>query len=370
MSVKVPFLELGATYRELQQEIDAGVKRVLEAGWYILGPEVEAFEAEWAAYCGVKHAIGVASGLDALVLALKALDVGPGDEVIVPAHTYIATWLAVTAVGATIVPVEVDEATYVLSVDAARAAITSRTKVLLPVHLYGLPVDMDAFCALAQEKGLAVVEDAAQAHGARVRGTRVGGHGHLVAWSFYPGKNLGAFGDAGAVTTNDAALAARVQRLRNYGSDTKYYYEEVGLNSRLDPIQAAILRAKLKVLDSWNARRAALAKDYLAALKDIPGLTLPVVPEWADPVWHVFAVRSQARDALQSHLAAEGIQTLIHYAVPPHRQRAYTHLGLADALPVAQLLADELLSLPIGPQLAREAVGLVGDSAMRFCDVR
>ena len=253
---------MAPSYRELKPEIDAAVSRVLESGWYILGPEVEAFEAEWAAYCDAKHAVGLANGLDALTLALRALDIGPGDEVIVPSNTYIATWLAVSGVGATPVPVEPDEATH--NIDPARieAAITSRTRALLPVHLYGQPADMDPILDIAKRHGLRVIEDAAQAHGARYKGKRIGAHGDIVCWSFYPGKNLGALGDAGAITTNDTALAERVALLRNYGSRQKYVNEEAGVNSRLDPIQAAVLRVKLGVLDEWTERRRAVATAY------------------------------------------------------------------------------------------------------------
>uniref|UniRef100_UPI0025795D7F DegT/DnrJ/EryC1/StrS family aminotransferase n=1 Tax=Thioclava sp. UBA3469 TaxID=1947693 RepID=UPI0025795D7F len=276
----IPFLDLGAAYRELKTEIDAAVMRVLESGWYILGPEVEAFEAEWAEYCGASHAVGLGNGLDALILALRTLDVGPGDEVIVPSNTYIATWLAVSAVGAIPVPVEPDTATH--NIDPARlaAAVTERTKVLLPVHLYGQPADLDPILKLAREKGIAVVEDAAQAHGARYKGQRIGAHGDVVCWSFYPGKNLGALGDGGAITTNREDLADRIRVLRNYGSREKYVNEIKGVNSRLDPIQAAVLRAKLPYLDAWTERRREIATAYgegLAGGKLIP----PHVPNWA-----------------------------------------------------------------------------------------
>lgn len=289
--MKVPFLDLGASYRELKPEIDTAVARVLDSGWYILGPEVEAFEAEWAGYCEAKHAVGLANGLDALILALRALDVGPGDEVIVPSNTYIATWLAVSAVGATPVPVEPDPDTH--NIDPARiaAAITPQTKVLLPVHLYGQPVDLDPILALAREHGILVVEDAAQAHGARYKGRRIGAHGDIVCWSFYPGKNLGALGDGGAITTDRADLAEKVQVLRNYGSRVKYVNVVQGVNSRLDPIQAAVLRVKLKHLDDWTDRRRTIADVYTQGLAE-SGLILPYVPEWAGPVWHLYVVRS------------------------------------------------------------------------------
>jgi len=349
--MKIPFLDLGAAYRELKPEIDTEISRVLESGWYILGPEVEAFETEWAAYCDAKHAVGLANGLDALTLALRALDVGPGDEVIVPSNTYIATWLAVTGVGATPVPVEPDVAIH--NIDPARieAAITSRTRALLPVHLYGQPANMDPILEIASRHGLRVIEDAAQAHGARYKGKRIGAHGDIVCWSFYPGKNLGALGDAGAITTNDVALAERVALLRNYGSRQKYANEEAGMNSRLDPIQAAVLRVKLRVLDKWTERRRAVASAYSVGLAEC-GLIVPHVPYWAEPAWHLYVVRTSDRDALQGRLSEAGIGTLIHYPIPPHMQQAYAGRGIApDALPLAHTLASEVLSLPMGPHL-------------------
>ena len=346
----IPFLDLGAAYRELKTEIDAAVHRVLDSGWYILGPEVEAFEAEWAAFCEADHAVGVANGLDALILALRALDIGAGDEVIMPS-TYVATWLAVTAVGARPVPVEPDLATH--NIDPARiaAAISPATRALLPVHLYGQPADLDPILTIARQHGLTVIEDAAQAHGARYKGQRIGAHGDVVCWSFYPGKNLGAQGDGGAVTTNRADLADRISVLRNYGSRVKYVNEVQGVNSRLDPIQAAVLRAKLPHLDAWTDRRRAIAAAYSEGLKD-SGLILPYVPDLAESAWHLYVVRAPDRDALQKQLTEAGVGTLIHYPIPSHMQAAYAGLGLApDALPLAQRLADEVLSLPMGPQL-------------------
>lgn len=347
----IPFLDLGAAYRELKPEIDVAVSRVLNSGCYILGPEVEAFETEWAAYCEADHAVGVANGLDALTLALRSLDIGPGDEVIVPSNTYIATWLAVSGVGAKPVPVEPDPATH--NIDPARieAAITARTRALLPVHLYGQPADLDPILDIAHHHGLRVIEDAAQAHGARYKGRRIGAHGDIVCWSFYPGKNLGALGDAGAITTNDAAIAERVALLRNYGSRQKYVNEEAGVNSRLDPLQAAVLRVKLTVLDVWAERRRAIAAAYAEGLAGTD-LIVPRVPAWAQPAWHLYVVRTPGRDALQARLGEAGIGTLIHYPIPPHMQAAYAGLGIAaEALPLARQLADEVVSLPIGPQL-------------------
>ena len=352
--MQVPFLDLHDAYLELKPEIDVAVSRVLDSGWYILGPEVDAFESEFAAYCEASHCVGLANGLDALHLALRALDVGPGDEVIVPSNTYIATWLAVSQCGATPVPVEPVEATYNLDPALIEAAITPRTKVILPVHLYGQPADMDPILAIARKHGLRVLEDGAQAHGARYKGQRLGGHGDAVAWSFYPGKNLGALGDGGAITTNDDALADRLRVLRNYGSRVKYVNETQGWNSRLDPLQAAVLRVKLQHLDEWNARRAAVASLYLEGLAG-SGLVLPHVPEWADPAWHLFVVRHPQRDALHKQLADAGIGSLIHYPIPPHRQQAYAGAGFdAGGFPLASRMADEVLSLPMGPQLSVE----------------
>lgn len=355
----IPFLDLSAPYRELQLQIDAAVARVLTSGWYILGPEVEAFEAEWAAYCGTTHAVGLANGLDALILALRALDIGPGDEVIVPSNTYIATWLAVSAVGARPVPVEPDPATYNMDPARIAAAITPQTKVVLPVHLYGQPADLDPILALARDHGFAVVEDAAQAHGARYKGRRIGAHGDVVCWSFYPGKNLGALGDAGAITTNRADLADRIRVLRNYGSRVKYVNEVEGVNSRLDPLQAAVLRVKLTVLDDWTARRRETAARYASGLQDC-GVILPHIPDWADPAWHLYVVRSPDRDRLQARLTEKGVGTLIHYPIPPHLQAAYAGLGMSSGtLPLAEQLAGEVLSLPMGPHLDLVQAGAV-----------
>ncbi len=350
--MRIPFLDLHAAYLELKPEIDAAIARVLDSGWYILGPEVEAFETEWAAYCGASHAVGVGNGMDALTLALRALEIGPGDEVIVPSNTYIATWLAVSAVGATPVPVEPNPSTYNIDPALIPAAITPRTKALLPVHLYGQPADLDPILAIARTHNLAVVEDAAQAHGARYKGCRIGAHGDVVCWSFYPGKNLGALGDAGGITTNRADLADRIRILRNYGSPEKYVNRVQGVNSRLDPIQAAVLRVKLKVLDAWNARRKRLAEIYLEELSGGP-LRLPFTLDYTDPIWHLFVVRHAKRESLQQQLSDAGIGTMIHYPIPPHCQQAYADsLIKPGALPIAETMANEVLSLPIGPHLS------------------
>ena len=352
----VPFLDLKAAYAELSAELDVAILRASRSGWYIGGQEVETFEADFAAYTEAQYCVGVGNGLDALVLALRALDIGPGDEVIVPSHTFVATWLAVSAVGAIAVPVEAAVGCYNMDTTSAEAHITPRTKAILPVHLYGIPADMDAICQLAKKHGLVVIEDAAQAHGAKVRGKRIGSHGDVVAWSFYPGKNLGALGDGGAITTNNVNIANRIRKLGNYGSSVKYFNEEQGVNSRLDPIQAAVLAVKLKHLDAWNKRRQNIAQIYSQALADLP-IASPPVPDWAEAVWHLYVIATSQRELLQTNMTKAGIQTLIHYPIPPHLQVAYQHLGLKKgSLPVAERYANEVLSLPIGPQLAIQDV--------------
>ena len=355
----IQFLDLKAPYLELKQELDEAIARVVNSGWFIGGSEVDQFEAEYAQYSGSIHAVGVANGLDALHLALRAMEVGPGDEVIVPSNTYIATWLAVSQCGATLVPVEPDVRTFNLDPALIEAAITPRTKVILPVHLYGQPADMDAILAIARKHGLRVLEDGAQAHGARYKGQRLGAHGDAVAWSFYPGKNLGAMGDGGAVTTNDPQIADRIRVLRNYGSRVKYVNEVQGYNSRLDPLQAAILRVKLAHLDEWNARRSAIAARYQQGLAGC-GLTLPHVPDWAEPVWHLYVVQHPQRDALHKALDDAGIGTLIHYPIPPHLQGAYADLGLGKgAFPIAEQMHQAVLSLPISPHMTLEQTNQV-----------
>ncbi len=362
--MNIPFLDLKATYLELKDELDAAYHRVMDSGWYVLGHEVEAFEAEFADYSQTKHCIGVGNGLEALHLILRSMDVGPGDEVIVPANTFIATWLAVSYTGATPVPVEPDDKTYNIDPALIEGAITSRTRVIMPVHLYGQPADMEPVNELAVRYGLKVVEDAAQAHGANYKGKRTGSLGHAAGFSFYPGKNLGAFGDGGAVTTNDDALAERIRTLRNYGSKVKYQHDAAGFNSRLDELQAGFLRVKLKYLDRWNNRRRDLALRYSSALKG-SSLILPAVPAWAAPTWHLYVVRSAARDALQQRLAAAGIGTLVHYPVPPHLQQAYGSLGYGrGAFPVAEKAAGELLSIPMGPHLGERELAAVVEALL------
>lgn len=383
--MKVPFLELRPTYDELKPEFDAAYQRVMDSGWYLLGQELTAFETEFAAYCEAKYCIGVANGLDALHLIVRAYGIGVGDEVIVPSNTFIATWLAVSYAGATPVPVEPDVRTYNLDPNLVEAAITPRTRAIMPVHLYGQPADMDPINEIARKHGLKVIEDGAQAQGARYRGRRTGSLGDAAGHSFYPGKNLGAFADAGAVTTNDPELADRVRILRNYGSRQKYHYEMQGINSRLDELQAAFLRVKLRHLDDWNARRRKIAELYLSQLSTLnpqphppsggsapaSGLVLPHVPSWAEPVWHLFVVRHPQRDALQKHLADAGIGTLIHYPVPPHLSGAYADLRPPTSdrwrLPVAEQMATTVLSFPIGPHLGNKSAAFVA-SLVRNCE--
>ena len=351
---RIPFLDVAAAYAELQDELDAAARRVMASGQFILGPEVTAFEEEFAAFCEADHAIGVGSGLDALRLILLGYGVGHGDEVVVPSNTFIATWLAVTHAGATPVPVEPDPMTHNLTAEAVEAAITPATKAIMPVHLYGSPADMDGILAIGRDRGIPVVEDAAQAQGARYRGRRTGSLGDAAGFSFYPGKNLGALGDAGAITTDDDALAERVRMLRNYGSKLKYHHDLPGLNSRLDSLQAAALRIKLRRLDEWNERRRAVAVRYLERLAGVERLLPPGTPEWAEPVWHLFVVRHPRRDVLQRRLSEAGVDTIIHYPIPPHLSGAYAADFERAELPVAERLAEEVLSLPIGPHLALE----------------
>lgn len=350
----IPFLDLSAPYIELKEEIDAAVSRVLNSGWFIGGEEVEKFEEEYAEYCNADFAIGVANGLDALHLALKAMGVRPGDEVIVPSNTYIATWLAVSQCGAIPVPVEPDPVTSNIDSTLIEAAITEKTKVLLPVHLYGQPADLDRIMSIAKRYSIRVLEDAAQAHGARYNDINIGSHGDAVAWSFYPGKNLGAMGDGGAVTTSNPEIADRIRTLRNYGSKKKYVNIERGFNSRLDPLQASILRVKLSHLDAWNERRTLIAQYYLKNLEKT-SLILPQVPKWALPAWHLFTIQHDNRDAIQSTLQAKGVSTLIHYPIPPHMQAAYQDLEYEpEKFPIAKAAAEKTLSLPMGPHLTAE----------------
>lgn len=356
----IPYLELKPQHQDLRAELNQAFNEVLDSGWFIQGKQLEAFEAEYAAYCGSQYCVGVGNGMDALHLILRAYGIGEGDEVIVPSNTYIASWLAVSYAGATPVPVEPDLATYNIDPAKIAAAITPKTKAIMVVHLYGQLADMDPVIAIAREHGLKVIEDAAQSHGATYKGRVSGGLGDAAAHSFYPGKNLGALGDAGGVTTNDAELAKQLKVLRNYGSQIKYHNEVKGYNSRLDELQAALLRVKLSRLDGWNVQRRALAQQYHEGLKDLPGLVIPFVPEWSEPVWHIYAVRHAKRDALQKHLQDAGIGSLVHYPIPPHLQPAYAELQLGvGSFPLSEQIHAEELSLPLDPYLAAEDVSRV-----------
>lgn len=364
--IKVPFQDFRAAYEELKAEMDDAYQRFMESGWYVLGREVSSFEEEYAAYCETKHCVGVGNGLEALHLALRAVDCGPGDEVIVASNTYIATWLAVTQVGAKVVPVEPDEQTYNLNPDLIEQAVTSRTKVILATNLYGQPCDYDAIRAVADRHGLLFMVDNAQAQGARYKRRRVGGLADAECHSFYPSKNLGAFGEAGAVSTNNEKIADRIKVLRNYGSRVRYHNEVIGYNSRLDELQAALLRVKLRHLDEWNGRRTQLARLYLDRLSGSK-CVLPFVPDWAEVVWHLFVIRHPERDALQKQLSDDGIQTIIHYPIPPHLSGAYSDMEFKRGdFPVAEQMADEVLSLPIGPHLRPEMLDFVSATVAKL----
>ncbi len=368
MAEEIPYLDFRGIYAELGNELDETYKRVMESGWFILGKEVEEFEREFANFVGVKHCVAVGNGLDALHLILKGYEIGEQDEVIVPANTYIATWLAVSYSGAKPIPVEPVERTYNLDPLKIEAAITHRTRAILPVHLYGQTADMDPINEIARKHHLLVIEDSAQAHGAMYHEKRAGSLGNASGWSFYPGKNLGALGDGGAVTTNDDELAEQVRILRNYGSEVKYHNLVKGYNSRLDEMQAAFLRIKLKYLLEWNSRRARIANQYCEMLKDT-ALILPYIPEKVEPAWHIFAVRTKKRDQLQGYLRDHGIGTMIHYPIPPHLQPAYKELNFpAGSFPITEQIHNEELSLPIGPHLNSSQQQRIVDVIHSFFD--
>jgi len=365
---EVQFLDMHPHYLELKDELDKAYDRVMGSGWYILGGEVEAFEREFAAYVGSKHCVGVGNGLEALQLILMSYGIGTDDEVIVPANTYIASWLAVSYTGATPVPVEPYPETYNIDPTRIEAALTPCTKAIMPVHLYGQPVEMEIIWQVAEKHGLKIIEDAAQTHGGWYRNRMAGNLGDAAGFSFYPTKNLGAFGDAGAITTDDDELADRVRVLRNYGSRTKYYNEVKGHNSRLDPLQAAFLRVKLKHLDEWNARRDRIACHYLEHLRLAPDLGLPRFPADVIPVWHQFVVSHPERDRLQAYLKEQEIGTMIHYPVPPHLSEAYHELDyrIGD-FPITEKMANTFLSIPIGPHLSMEDADYVIGKILTFC---
>lgn len=363
----IPFLDLKKPHQDLRDELTAAFQTVLDSGWFIMGQQLVEFEKEYAAYCGSKHCIGVGNGLDALHLILRAYGIGEGDEVIVPSNTYIATWLAASFVGATPVPVEPNPNSYNLDPNKIEAAITSRTKAIMAVHLYGQTADMAPINAIAKKHGLKVIEDAAQAQGARYQGKRAGALGDAAGHSFYPGKNLGALGDAGAVTTDNDELAHQLRVLRNYGSQVKYKNEVKGYNSRLDELQAALLRVKLPQLDRWNEQRRVLAKVYLEELQDLPHISLPQTDMHNEHVWHVFAILHPQRDALQKHLQEAGIGTVIHYPIPPHLQDAYAELKLGvGSFPISEAIHQQIISLPLDPYLSVDEVRQVAAAVRSF----
>ncbi|MCY0878506.1 MAG: DegT/DnrJ/EryC1/StrS family aminotransferase [Firmicutes bacterium] len=361
----IPFLDLKRQNHEIAPALEKATLRVVQSGRYLLGPETEAFEAEFARWVGTRYCVAVANGLEALMIALKALHIGPGDQVLVPTNTFVATWLAVSLVGAEVVGVEPDPHTLVVTADRLDASLTPRTTAVIPVHLYGRPCPMAEIMAWAKRRGIAVVEDAAQAHGARWGQQAAGSFGDAGCWSFYPSKNLGALGDAGAITTNDRAVWDLARRLRNYGSQQKYYHDVIGLNSRMSEMNAAILRVKLGHLEAWNQRRHTLVRRYVERLQHLP-VILPPTDALEESAWHLFVIRTPRRGGLQAFLSDHGIETQIHYPVPPHRQRAYRPLFGPDRFPVANRLADEVLSLPLGPYLSLGEVDYVADALCRF----
>lgn len=363
--MNIQFLDLKTPHEELRSELREAFERVLDSGWYILGDEVKEFEREFAEFCQTEHCVGVGNGLEALHLILRAYGIGEGDEVIVPSNTYIATWLAVSYSGATPIPVEPDERTYNIDASKIELAITPRTKAIIAVHLYGQPAEMDTINAIARKYHIKVIEDAAQAHGARYKGKRVGSLGDAAGFSFYPGKNLGAIGDAGAITTNDPIVAKNIRRLCNYGSSIKYKHDVKGFNSRLDEIQAAVLRIKLKKLEQWNDRRILISDEYKKNIK-LEGLVLPYLSQASTSVWHLFVVRHAERDSLKRHLDGNGVSTLIHYPIPINLQEAYSECKSLHQLNVAERLSEEILSIPIGPHMNDEQVETVIRAINRY----
>jgi dTDP-4-amino-4,6-dideoxygalactose transaminase len=366
MSPSVPFVSLAQSIAGLREELLAATARVLDSGMFIMGPELLAFESEFAMHSGASHVVGVGNGLDALTLALHAMGVGAGDEVITPCHTFIATWLAISACGATPVAADVDPATYTLDPDSLAHVITPRSKAVIAVHLYGHPADMDGINAVAKANGLKVLEDAAQAHGALYKGRPCGSLGDAAAFSFYPTKNLGAIGDGGAVTTSDAEIARLVRRRRNYGSEKKYVFDEQGVNSRLDELQAALLRVRLSHLDAGNEARRAIAVRYLDGLHGL-NLVLPHVAQWADPVWHLFVVRVRDRARFMAHLLAQGVGTQIHYPELPHQQGAYGFMSISpEIIKTSMVVASEVVSLPMWPEMTPEMIDHVVNVVRSF----
>ncbi len=365
--MKVPFAEFYAMHDEIRTELDNAYKTVMDNSYFIQGKQLEQFEEEFAKYCGCKYCVGVATGLDALYLILKAYEIGVGDEVIVPSNTFIATALAVSYVGATPVFVEPTMETYNIDVDQIEAAITSKTKAIIAVHLQGRTADMDKICSIAKAHGIKVIEDAAQAHGARYKGRKAGALADAAGFSFYPGKNLGALGDGGCITTNDKELADKVRALGNYGSDYKYHHIFKGTNSRLDEMQAAFLRVKLTQLDKWNEARRIIADKYLNNIKNPSIILPPVTTDEFEHVYHVFVIRCNQRDELETYLTNLGIGTVKHYPIPMHMQECYKDLGISEGeLPIAEEISRTVLSIPMYYGMTAEQVDFVIESLNNF----
>ncbi len=359
---EIKFLNLNSAYKEIKRELNNTIQETIDQDSFILGRSVEKFEKEFANFTGSNYTVSLGSGLDALQLSIKGLGVKPGDEIIVPSHTFIATWIAVSLCGAIPIPVEIDLDTYNINYKEIEKEITEKTKAIVVVHLYGQSADLDEINKIAKKYSLYVIEDAAQAHGVQYKNKRVGSHSDIVAWSFYPGKNLGCFGDGGAITTNKEDIAKRIKCLRNYGSEEKYIHNEIGINSRLDSIQASILSVKLKYIEEWNSRREVIAKRYLNEI-DNSEIILPKISNYSTHVWHLFVIRTKKRERLKSYLGKNGINTLIHYPIPPHKQKAY---NLDISLPIAEEVAETILSLPIGPHLSKGEVSYIIDILNNF----
>lgn len=355
----IAFVDITRAHDEIREELGAAFASVIDGGYFIQGSALSQFEAQFAKYCGAEHAIGVGNGLDALTLILRGYGIGPGDEVIVPSQTFIATWLAVSACGATPVAADINLQSFNLDPQEVAQRITDRTRAIIAVHLFGQPADMAALKALAEKHDLYLIEDAAQAHGAEEAGKRAGSLGDAAGFSFYPTKNLGALGDGGAITTNDAQLAKQIRRLRNYGSDVKYVHEEAGTNSRLDELQAAFLSVKLPRLEEKVVRRNEIAASFQHGMQNLPGITPPVIAPNRRSAWHLYVIRCNKRDAFQQELAALGVQTLIHYPIPPGRQAPYRQASDDTATTNADLAAAECLSLPLWPEMTDDEISYV-----------
>lgn len=356
---KIRFFHLSKQYKKIKPNIDQAIQRVLENGCYILGDEAKIFEKEFSNYVGTRYGISLNSGSDALFLAIKALNIGAGDEIITASHTFISTVDAILRNAARPIFVDIDSDTYCIDISKIEKKITDKTRAILPVHLYGHPANMEPIMEIAAKHNLLVIEDACQAHGAEYKGKKVGGIGHVGCFSFYPSKNLGAYGDGGMIVTNNEEIAEKLKMMRNYGQSKKYYHDFVGINSRLDEIQAAILRVKLTYLDEWNEMRRQIAKRYNNCLKNSK-IVVPIEANYARHVYHLYVIRYKNRDKLRQYLLSNGVQTQIHYPIPVHRQKAYLDLGYKDYLPITETICDEIISLPLYPEIENYEITRVG----------